>query len=117
MTSGVAGSTPSAMGFCPLPSLAPRHIKRLINLKVAAGLPGAANNRKKYLGSMFAWAINDADPPLLQGANPARDVRKVKYATDGFHTWTEAEFAQFEARHPLGTKAYLALALLLYTEL
>jgi integrase len=34
---------------------------------------------------------------------------------DGFHTWTEEEIAQFEARHPIGTKPRFALALLLYT--
>jgi integrase len=47
--------------------------------------------------------------------NPARDVRRVKYATNGFHTWTVAEVAQFIERHPIGTKPYLALCLLLFT--
>ena len=46
--------------------------------------------------------------------NPAREVRRVSYASDGFHTWTVDEVRQFEARHPIGTKARLALALLLY---
>jgi integrase len=35
--------------------------------------------------------------------------------SDGYHTWTESEISQFEARHPIGTKARLALALGLYT--
>jgi hypothetical protein len=48
-------------------------------------------------------------------SNPARDVRRIKHETKGFHTGAPVEFAQFEERHPLGTKAYLALALLLYT--
>jgi integrase len=60
---------------------------------------------------MFGWAVEQS----LLKANPARDVRRIKYETEGFHTWTPEEFAQFEERHPLGTKAYLALALLLYT--
>ena len=34
---------------------------------------------------------------------------------DGFHTWTRDEVRQYEARHPSGTKARLALALFLYT--
>jgi hypothetical protein len=42
-------------------------------------------------------------------------VPHFKYETEGFHTWTPEEFSRFEARYPLGTKAYLALALLLYT--
>jgi integrase len=62
---------------------------------------------------MFGWAI-ERTPPLMK-SNPARDVRRIQYETEGFHTWTDEEFAQFEARHPLGTKAHLALALLLYT--
>src|SRR5262249_35307964 len=35
--------------------------------------------------------------------------------SDGFHTWTDDEVAQFEARHPIGSKPRLALALGLYT--
>lgn len=100
-----------AIGFCPLHLLTSQTVKALRDLK--KGKPGAANNRRKYLSSMFGWAI-ETTPPLMK-ANPARDVRRIKYETEGFHTWTPEEFAQFEERHPLGTKAYLALALLLYT--
>ncbi len=75
-----------------------------------AATPGAANNRRKYLSSMFGWAV---EHDLLR-INPAREVRKVRYATTGFHTWTVEEVKQFEERHPIGTKPRLALALLLY---
>ena len=47
--------------------------------------------------------------------NPAIGVKKYKASGDGFHSWTEAEIAQFEERHPIGTRARLAFALLLYT--
>ena len=33
----------------------------------------------------------------------------------GYHTWTLEEVRQYEERHPIGTKARLALALLLFT--
>ena len=33
----------------------------------------------------------------------------------GFHAWTIEEVEQFEAKHPIGSKARLAFALLLYT--
>jgi integrase len=102
---------PKKIGFCPLLSFGTLGVKRLRDLK--KDKPGAANNRRKYLSSMFGWAIEQT-PPLAK-SNPARDVRRIKYETEGFHTWTPDEFAQFEARHPLGTKAHLALALLLYT--
>jgi len=42
-------------------------------------------------------------------------VRRYKSHGNGFHTWTESEIARFEERHPAGTKARLAFALLLYT--
>ena len=71
--------------------------------------PGAANNRLKYLSAMFGWAIE----ARRINRNPCRDVKPIGYATDGFHTWTPDEVAQFEARHPVGTKPRLALALLL----
>ena len=48
--------------------------------------------------------------------NPAREVKFLKSKRQGgFHAWDDAEIAQFEARHPIGTKARLALALLLYS--
>jgi integrase len=99
---------PEPMANCPLEYLTSRKIKRLRDLK--AGLPGAANNRRKYLSSMFGWAI-EAE---LMKSNPARDVRRKKYASSGFYTWTMSDVIAFENRHPVGTKARLALALLLY---
>ena len=39
----------------------------------------------------------------------------IKTGSQGFHSWTIEEVRQYEARHPIGTRAYLALALLLYT--
>jgi len=102
---------PEPMGFCPLAHLTSGKIRRLRDLK--KNLPGAANNRKKYLSSLFAWAI-EANPPLL-ATNPARDVKRVRYATEGFRAWTTEEVRQFGERHPIGTKAWLALALLMFT--
>jgi integrase len=96
------------MRDCPISSISAAHIKMLRDRR--ASHPGAANNRRKYLSSLFAWAVEHG----RLHANPARDVRKVRYSTAGFHTWTIEEVRQFEARHPIGTKARLALALLLY---
>jgi integrase len=96
------------MRDCPLSVLSAAHVKMLRDRK--AGTPAAANNRRKYLSSMFGWAV---EHDLLR-FNPTREVRKVSYATSGFHTWTVDEVRQFEQRHPISTKARLALALLLY---
>jgi integrase len=42
-------------------------------------------------------------------------VRLKVLKSDGHHTWSEDEIAQFEAHYPIGSKARLALALGLYT--
>lgn len=47
--------------------------------------------------------------------NVAKLVKYNVIATDGFHTWTLDEVAQFVEHHCLGSKAVLALALLLLT--
>ena len=96
------------MRDCPINLVSAAHVKMLRDRKAAT--PGAANNRRKYLSAMFGWAVEQG----LMRSNPAREVRKVRYASAGFHTWTIDEVRQFEARHPIGTKARLALALLLY---
>jgi integrase len=96
------------MRDCPISVLSAAHVKMLRDRRAAH--PGAANNRRKWLSALFNWAVEYG----LIRANPARDVHKIRYATDGFHTWTVDEVRQYEARHPVGTKARLALALLLY---
>jgi integrase len=60
---------------------------------------------------MFSWAV---EAEYLQ-ENPASKIKKLISGSEGFHTWTIEEVRQFESRHPIGTKARLALALLLYT--
>jgi integrase len=51
----------------------------------------------------------------LREDNPAAGVKLPDLKTDGFHSWTEAEIAQFLAYHGPGTRARLAFTLLLYT--
>jgi integrase len=46
-------------------------------------------------------------------SNPATGVKR--YRSRGNGTWSEEEIAQFESQHAVGTRARLALALLLYT--
>ena len=103
-----ASGTADMMRDCPVAALSSAHIKMLRDRR--AHTPGTANNRKKYLSAMFGWAVEND----LMKSNPARDVRRISYATDGFHTWTVEEVARFVERHPVGTKACLALALLLF---
>ena len=73
--------------------------------------PEAANGRVKAMRQVFKWGVAKGHAPF----NPAREVPYFKSGSEGFHTWTVEEVQQFEERHPIGTKARLALALLLYT--
>lgn len=97
------------MALCPLEILAAPHILMLRDRR--AEKPGSANNRLKYLSALFGWAVNRG----ILRANVARDVKPVRYTSSGFHSWTPTEVIQFEDRHPIGSKARLALALLLFT--
>jgi integrase len=76
-----------------------------------AATPEAANERLKALRQVFLMAINND----LAERNPARDVPYIRTGSQGFHTWTFEEVRRYEVRHPVGTKARLALALLLFT--
>jgi integrase len=96
------------MRACPVSMLTAAKIKFLRDAKMAT--KGAANKRLQYLSAMFGWAVEDG----CMLSNPVRDVKKLKYATDGFHTWTVEEVQQFERQFPIGTKPRLALALMLY---
>ena len=73
--------------------------------------PEAANGRIKAMRQVFKWGVVKGYAPL----NPAREVSYFKSGSEGFHTWTVDEVQQFEERHPIGTKARLAFAHLLYT--
>jgi integrase len=73
--------------------------------------PEAANGRVKAIRQVFKWGVANGHAAF----NPAREVLYFKSGSEGFHTWSVEEVEQFEERHPIGTKARLALALLLYT--
>ncbi|MCC6780595.1 MAG: tyrosine-type recombinase/integrase [Hyphomicrobiales bacterium] len=73
--------------------------------------PESANARLKAIRQVFKFGVKKKLAPR----NPSRDVEYFKSGSTGFHTWTPEEVQQFEARHPIGTKARLALALMLFT--
>jgi integrase len=73
--------------------------------------PSVARNWLKTLRALLRFAIAEG----FRADDPTQGVKPPRIKTDGIHTWTEDEIARYEARHPIGTKARLALALLLYT--
>jgi len=86
-----------------------QHIKAIIGKK--ATTPAYANNLLDRLKGLMRFAVEIG----LRKDNPTIGMRGFKEGSEGFHSWTEEEIKLFEARHPIGTKARLAMALLLYT--
>lgn len=76
-----------------------------------AETPAAANNMLRAMRQLMKHAIIHG----WRRDNPTEGVDPIRSATGGFHTWTEGEISAFETRHPIGTKARLAFALLLCT--
>jgi integrase len=48
-------------------------------------------------------------------ADPTAGIKIKLPKTEGHDTWTDEQIAQFEARHPIGSRQRLALALLVHT--
>jgi integrase len=75
----------------------------------------AGRKLRKELVRLFDYAVKIK----MRADNPVRQTDRVKVAagerSTGFHTWTEAEIAQYRRHHKLGTKARLAMELMLWT--
>jgi integrase len=85
------------------------HVQRIVNEKAAT--PFAQRNFLNALRAMFKWATKEGRIP----DDPTLGVTREKVKTTGYKTWSEDHIARFEATHPIGSKARLAFALLLYT--
>lgn len=87
-----------------------RHIADMVAAK-AAKTPAAAQGFLKTIRALtqFCQSIGLIDD------DPAAGVKNVKLRSEGIHTWTEANISGFEATHPIGSRARLALALLLFS--
>lgn len=86
------------------------HLDKIITTK-AAEHHFAALNLRKQIKRFCKWMVK----ARIRTDNPADHTAVISAKTDGFHTWTEDEIAQYQAHHDLGTKARLALELFLWT--
>lgn len=86
-----------------------KHIKAIIG--AMADRPSAANNLLDRLKTLMRLALDLG----LRRDDPTLRMRGFKTRGEGYHTWTEDEIASFEGKHPIGSPARLALALMLYT--
>lgn len=84
-----------------------QHVQQIVGRRAAT--PAAANDVLKKLRILIHFAIDNGwrkDDPT---------VRIKKFGGGEFHTWTDEEIAQFEARWPIGSRERTAFALLLFT--
>jgi integrase len=86
-----------------------RHIKRMVAAK--ADTPGAANKLLRTLKMLMRFAVEEE----VRRDDPTTGLKRLTIKGGGFKAWEEEDIAAFEAAHPVGSRARLALALLLYT--
>jgi integrase len=85
------------------------HVQQMVSAKTTT--PFAARNFLNTLRALMVFAVEAG----IRDDDPTLGVKRAKARSDGFRTWSEDDIAAFEAKHPIGTRARLALALLLYT--
>jgi hypothetical protein len=73
--------------------------------------PHTAHSTLIALRHFTGWCVERK----LARNDPTFSIRLRTPKSDGHATWSEDEIAQFEAHHPVGSKARFALALGLYT--
>jgi integrase len=73
--------------------------------------PGAANSFLSAFKKLMKLAIREG----WRDDDPTQHVDRVEYPTQGFVSWEEEHIEAFEAKHPAGSRARLAMALLLFT--
>jgi integrase len=86
------------------------HIAKILGEKT----PSAALNWLTAIRGLTQFAVKVG---LLQD-DPTVGIERAKLPnTEGFHSWSEEEIAQYEVKHPVGSRARMAMALVLYTAL
>jgi len=105
MRRGILERFRAAYGERPFALLPPEWIEALLDSKP----PHAARSWLVTLRSLCQFAVKRR----YLRTDPTANIKQRTIKGDGFHCWTDAEIAQFEAHHPIGTKPRLAL--LLYT--
>src|SRR6516162_4820408 len=107
MRRGILERFRAGYGERPFALLPPEWIEALLDSKP----PHAARSWLVTLRSLCQFALKRG----YRRDDPTANIKLRAVKSDGFHCWTDAEIAQFEAYHPIGSKPRLALALLLYT--
>lgn len=86
-----------------------KHVEALITQ--LGETPTMANKRLKRLKTLFDFAVDER----WRTDNPAKNVKPYKIESDGWHTWTDQEIADFCKTYPTGSRERLAFALFVCT--
>jgi integrase len=103
---GVLNRFCETAGALPFASLRTEDVERSRDKRSAT--PGAADKLVKYLRTLFNWAIVKKHAAF----NPVIGVAKIN-ESDGWHTWSPAEVDTYRKHYAVGTKARLALELMI----
>lgn len=106
---GLLEALRNAHGEKRLAGLERRHVETMMNEK--GDKPAAANNVLRIIRMLAKFAMR---MDMLR-TDPTAGVKAIRIRSEGFKTWTEADIAKFQEIHPIGSKARLALSLMLYT--
>ena len=98
-----------AIGGAKYAKIEPRHVAAIMEKK---GGPTAANRLRKDLGQLYRFAGKRLG---YRGPNPAALADSHKTRKGGYRTWTDDEIETFRAAHATGSKARLALEILVNT--
>lgn len=96
-------------GEQPYATLEPRHLMAWRDRFIDT--PEAANGTIKALRQVFKYAVSYG----YHDSNPAALVQNLPSNSEGHTPWTDEDLENFEAVHPLGTTAHLAMSLALFT--
>ena len=105
---GILEAFTKEFGSDPVARLERKHIEAMLPAK--AEKRAAADHWLRLIKQLMRLAVRMG----MRKDDPSADIEPLRRKAVGFHTWTEDEIAQFEARHPIGTKPRLALGLMLY---
>jgi hypothetical protein len=97
-------------GDKPLDSLQAIHIKALMDTK--GGTAHSRRNWLKHISGMFLFAEEE----MIRVDNPCRGFKRpTPPKTDGFHSWTDDEIAQYRGFWPYGSVPRLVMELAVET--
>jgi integrase len=90
--------------------VAERFEQHIVKGKKVGG-PSAAKRLRNTLNTLFAFAVKQE----MIASNPVALAEDVPVKVKGYYAWTERDIAQFRKHWALGTKARLAMELMLWT--